>query len=633
MNGTTSFTAAVWEKYGGVIEHYAAQYIETNYTRLDISTQRIPMPDDAVLSQIALKRVYAYDTPGNTIEFDVIVVAQIDLYKFSYDELIEDKAGEWLRVSCEVELDDGLYGFAIAGIAVYNYRHNRRRGLLTDSLVPVIYADELEKHAEAILREFYPEALRKPQKIDVRVLADRMGLTIEDTHLSRNGMVFGGIIFNGSPVDYFDFEYNCYDNFYAGAGTILVDPEIYFLRTLGCWNNTVAHECVHWKLHKRVFELEKLDDGGTGRIMCRVTEGTIDVQGRSSAGWMEWHANSIAPRVLMFRRTFGYMAEKYIDHHKQEKKTNKLADVISAVVNDLAEFFGVSVQAAKIRMIDIGYNEAIGVYEYIDYKYIPSYHFEEKAINRKQTFSIPVADALYQYDNNADFRRMIDTGCFIYIDAHYCLNDPKYITQNKHGVLAMTEYAVTHIDECCLVFNRTTRPNAAFGVIQYTKYALFQNAVSKNITEYEYGHGKANKELEAKAAALRKEHRAVKDAAGILNTLPGAFNESLIILMKWKKMTVERLAEKSLLSIRTINRMRAEPTRDWDVEHIIAVCVGLQLPPYISTPLLVKAGHIIRTSEKDITYAHLLATHYMSPIYEFNEYLEAVGYPPLSGKE
>jgi hypothetical protein len=103
--------------------------------------------------------------------------------------------------------------------------------------------------------------------------------------------------------------------------------------------------------------------------------------------------------------------------------------------------------------------------------------------------------------------------------------------------------------------------------------------------------------------------------------------------MRWRKMTVERLAEKSLLSVSTIKRMRTELDRQWEMEHVIAVCVGLQLQPYISMPLLERAGHRIKTGEKDITYAHLLATHYKSTIFEFNEYLEAVGYPPLSGKE
>ena len=103
--------------------------------------------------------------------------------------------------------------------------------------------------------------------------------------------------------------------------------------------------------------------------------------------------------------------------------------------------------------------------------------------------------------------------------------------------------------------------------------------------------------------------------------------------MKWREMTAEQLAEKSLLTPKTIQRMRTNQNYKWEMETVVALCVGLQLPPYISVPLIEKAGLKIKADEKDITYAHLLATHYKSPIFEFNEYLEAVGYPPLSGKE
>jgi len=330
-----------------------------------------------------------------------------------------------------------------------------------------------------------------------------MGLSIEETHLTRNGTVFGGIIFHDGAVRYFDHEYNCWDSFFAPAGTILVDPEIYFLRTLGSWHNTVIHECVHWKRHKKVFDLEKLCDGSADRILCRVAEGTADEQGRSDTGWMEWHANSIAPRVLMPRKMFKHMADVFIAKHQEKKRTKKIAAVIPAVIDELAEFFGVSVQAAKIRMIDIGYNEAIGVYEYVDYRYVPSYSFDDKTISRKQTFSIPVTDALFQYDHNADFRRLIDTGCFVYVDAHYCLDDPKYITRNKYGVVAMTEYAVSHIDECCLVFNRAIRPNAAFSVIEYTN-----TRCSK--TRYQRTSPNTNTDTETRTKGLKRGRRNLK---------------------------------------------------------------------------------------------------------------------------
>jgi len=59
----------------------------------------------------------------------------------------------------------------------------------------------------------------------------------------------------------------------------------------------------------------------------------------------------------------------------------------------------------------------------------------------------------------------------------------------------------------------------------------------------------------------------------------------------------------------------------------------LQLPPYISTPLLGKAGHTIRLGEQGITYAHLLTNSYKSSIHEVNEHLEIAGFPRLSGKE
>ena len=107
MGMTISFTAAVWEKYGGVIERVAANFIDENYICLEIGSRRIPMPDDVALSGFELNRIIAYDAPGDKVEFDAIMIAHMDLFKFNHYEPLEDKTDEWLRVSCEVELDNG----------------------------------------------------------------------------------------------------------------------------------------------------------------------------------------------------------------------------------------------------------------------------------------------------------------------------------------------------------------------------------------------------------------------------------------------------------------------------------------------------------------------------------------------
>lgn len=43
---------------------------------------------------------------------------------------------------------------------------------------------------------------------------------------------------------------------------------------------------------------------------------------------------------------------------------------MESVVYELSDFFNVSKLSAKIRLIDLGYNEAIGVLTYVDDRYV-----------------------------------------------------------------------------------------------------------------------------------------------------------------------------------------------------------------------------------------------------------------------
>jgi hypothetical protein len=633
MTKARSFTKTVWDKYSGEIETAVSGYIEDSFARPDLGSRYAQEPDRAELAELNLHRVIAYDTPGEALAFDAVVIAEIEVYHTSHSEAMESGAQKWFRVSCEAALDNGLKGFRVKSIEEYDAQDTNPRKLLSDTLVPYIYAADLEKNAEAILAEVYPEALSEPTAIDVREFAGRLGLTVEERRLSRSAAIFGEMIFSGCKVEYYDPAVRRYDSFDAEGGTVIVDPEVYFLRTLGSWNNTVIHECVHWIKHRRVFELERLYNESASRIRCKVAESTTDEQKRSDTEWMEWHANALAPRILMPREQFSLKAAEAIARHKLENGTDTLGDIISGVIAELSEFFGVSVQAAKIRMIDVGYAEAIGAFEYVDDHYVSPYSFRSGAIGRNQSFSVPLADAVAEYAFSADFRRLIDSGDFVHVDNHYCINNPKYVKHDENGLPELTEYASRNIDECCIVFDRATRPNSGFGAQRYTECVLFQSAVSKTVTEFKYSHGGHNKEIEARAEEMRAELDEAKQAAGILKKLPGSFCDSLKMLMEWRGITVERIAEKSLLSPKTIQRMRKDRDHIWKIETIAAVCVGLQLPSYISATLIEKAGLTTKVGEKGITLAHLLATHYKKSIYEINEYLEIAGYPPLGGAE
>ena len=287
---------------------------------------------------------------------------------------------------------------------------------------------------------------------------------------------------------YFDNEKCCYNTVNVKSGTILADPEIFFLRTLGSWNNTVIHECVHWLKHRKHIELERLHNQSINHIICPVEEINYNENKENDIAWMEWQANSLAPRILMPFEQFKRKADELIKYPKKEMQTKETSDVIIPVIYDLQDFFGVSVQSAKIRMIDIGYTEAIGVLEYTDGQYVPQHKFKKDSVRKGFTYSIPMKEGLYEYARNLEFRELIDTGRFVYINSHYCVNDPKYVILNENDTLEMTDYALNDMEECCLIFKRTVRINPEFGAAQYKKSALFQNAVKRTIPEYSYNH-------------------------------------------------------------------------------------------------------------------------------------------------
>ena len=52
------------------------------------------------------------------------------------------------------------------------------------------------------------------------------------------------------------------------SGTILINPDVYFMRNIGSVNNTIVHECVHWDRHSKFFELMKILRGDLFSIQC-----------------------------------------------------------------------------------------------------------------------------------------------------------------------------------------------------------------------------------------------------------------------------------------------------------------------------------------------------------------------------
>lgn len=623
MAQLNSFRDVIKDRFYDEIFNEIAVFVEENPYGLEKNTHNVQSPDEATLDDFEIRMIDIIKSQGNEIDFDVIVVAQIEIAETVRRNRQTDSMEQWFKISCSAKLDDGLKDFSVSDISVYNYRSFKAINV-SEYLVPIIYKEQLDDVAEAFLKKYYPEALKQPMAVATREIAERMGLDIKEVHITKTCTVFGQVYFSDCEIQYYDSDARAYKPLNVKRGTILVDPNVYFMRNIGSMNNTIIHECVHWELHKNFFELEKLYNRDARSISCQVKEGIRPEKHRTPLDWMEWHANSIAPRILMPAKQTRQKIEELIDKNKRVLQDVNIADIMESVVFELAEFFEVSRIAAKIRMIDLGYTEAIGVLTYIDDHYISNYSFERSALKNNQTFTISIQDSLFEYTMNPDFRKLLDSGKYVYIDAHFCINDTKYIRRNENGHADLTDYARQHIDECCLVFDIKTRKNERYGVKHYKECVLFRDAESDTIVETKYSNSKHNNSIEKRAEELKKIGLEAKQVASIFRQLPSTFADTLIFHMDRLKYTEEALAENALVTAKTIQRMRNDIRYKSKLETVVAVCIGMQLYPVLSMDMVTKAGHTFKQfDEEHIIYQWLLNSKYQCSIYECNEILRA----------
>ena len=108
------------------------------------------------------------------------------------------------------------------------------------------------------------------------------------------------------------------------------------------------------------------------------------------------------------------------------------------------------------------------------------------------------------------------------------------------------------------------------------------------------------------------------------------FAETLSYLMRERGMTIEALEESSQISARTIRRLRSDPDYAVTREQVVALAVGLELPPVVSITLLGKAGLSMKNTELHNIYSMILYTMYPAGIQTVNAILSAQNVPPLS---
>ncbi|RRA81537.1 XRE family transcriptional regulator, partial [Streptococcus agalactiae] len=404
-------------------------------------------------------------------------------------------------------------------------------------------------------------------------------------------------------------------------GSILVDKDVVFKRNVGSYNNTVIHECVHWELHKVFHEVKMVLDKDHSQVSSWTEENLADSSMWTSLDWMEWQANGIAPRILMPKVQTRIKIRELFQTLTLVNPDISRSELVQEVVDNLATFFEVSRQAAKIRMIDLGFKEANGVYNYLDDRYMHNFAFELEAFDKGSSYTITSNDLCFEYCFNESFRQIIDRNKFIYVDNHLCLKDKKFIYMTKDGPI-MTDYAYEHMDECCLIFKVKSKNFTSISNETYYDYVLNRGVTKESEIKADFVDILQNPSLMDQLPPLDMM-KLGKKISELLKELPFEFSGTLRSHRKRKNCTQPFLAKLVGITERTLRDYETLEDNLPRLELTLSFCFALKLRPELSDDMIKKAGHQLTISPPHQVYKMLLSTSYYKPLGEINSILQA----------
>lgn len=624
MAGNRSFKEYVKDKcYNGLYET-AENFVADNWESMNLYTRKVHRIGSVDMADASIERVYVRDLPGTRVAFEVGLELTLDVHEgdYHYDET--DQCSPWIRVYCEGDLACGLDDWEIEKVEKYSSK-NAPPNSMSDALVPYIPYDKLDEAAEEFLKKYYPDALKvtpygqPPVSVDPLEIAKSLSLEVKQQRIREDASVFGQIYFEDTEAEMFDAKSGEPVVMHIDAGTIVFDPKMFLLRNLGCVNNTIIHECVHWDKHRKVFMLEKLYNSAASNISCEVVGGAASAVARTAAEQMEKQANQLTPRIQMPARPFAIKAKEYIGQFMRQNNAKHENEVMEQVITALETDFAVSRQAAKIRLVELGFESATGTYTYLDDHYVKPHTFRKGTLKVNQTFSISTQDAAVERFVNPDLRKLTESGDYLFIDNHYVYNAPLYVERDENGKLDLTDYARSHMDECCLVFDMkiTSKVGEEYHTVCYL------NREDSNVTfEVKFHNGYQNAPQERQVAMRKKQQ---EEELAIRKQMTDDPEQCMELLLEWRGMKYTDLGDAIDINPKTISRT-VKGTTAPKVETAALICFGMHLPPTISFKLMEVLGcklNPVNPAHQWISEA--LYIKYPEPIWAVREYLAPYG--------
>lgn len=236
--------------------------------------------------------------------------------------------------------------------------------LFSESGLPKIDVDYIERLGSDFVREYQPEALRAPCATNVEALIrDCLYLSIHNEILSPDLSILGLISFKDQKLPIYNDRLEKSSR-KVEVGNIIIDPRLKEVPTR--YRFTLMHEGSHWILHRTYYENPNKRDyifrhTGFSYVACKKDPKEYGRKNPKEAEtddeWVEWQADNLTGAIMMPKETFIPAAQAimremgYDDLHIVAGRTDPKR---YEVLDRLASIFQVSRRSAKIRMRMLG---------------------------------------------------------------------------------------------------------------------------------------------------------------------------------------------------------------------------------------------------------------------------------------
>ena len=214
--------------------------------------------------------------------------------------------------------------------------------------VPVLSRAQIDAYALSCVRAFQPALLTDPAPVPVEAFVEGvLDLSLEYRYLSNNGRYLGMMVFTDCLIPVWEPETDTCEPCAVSAGTVVADNALLEDEaSRPRYRFTLAHEAGHALYHATAFR--NLGANQTSSLFLCESEPTREEDRRdrwTDFDWLEWQSDTFASCFLMPRDAVLEAA------HLWRLGRHNWGQSLSAT---LAQVFDVSLQAARIRLKDLG---------------------------------------------------------------------------------------------------------------------------------------------------------------------------------------------------------------------------------------------------------------------------------------